>query len=64
MNGHMSEQMETVVPEEYKNHVAPGKDWREIVAWVSDLPPLPHVAAQALTLIEDPDTTAGSSHNF
>jgi HD-like signal output (HDOD) protein len=55
----MSEQMETVVPEEYKNHVAAGKDWREIVAWVSDLPPLPHVAAQALTLIEDPDTTAG-----
>ncbi len=51
--------METVVPEEYKNHVAAGKDWREIVAWVSDLPPLPHVAAQALTLIEDPDTTAG-----
>lgn len=47
------------VPEEYKNHVAPGKDWKEIVAWVSDLPPLPHVAAQALALIEDPDTTAG-----
>jgi len=55
----MNVQAETVVPEEYKNHVAPGKDWREIVAWVSDLPPLPHVAAQALTLIEDPDTTAG-----
>lgn len=55
----MSEQTGTSVPEEYKNHVAPGKDWREIVAWVSDLPPLPHVAAQALTLIEDPDTTAG-----
>lgn len=47
------------IPEEYKNHVAPGKDWKEIVAWVSDLPPLPHVAAQALSLIEDPDTTAG-----
>lgn len=47
------------IPEEYKNHVSPEKDWKEIVAWVSDLPPLPHVAAQALTLIEDPDTTAG-----
>jgi HD-like signal output (HDOD) protein len=50
---------ENTIPEEYKNHISPEKDWREIVAWVSDLPPLPHVAAQALTLIEDPDTTAG-----
>ena len=50
---------ENTIPEEYKNHISPEKDWKEIVAWVSDLPPLPHVAAQALTLIEDPDTTAG-----
>lgn len=47
------------IPEEYRAHVTPGKDWKEIVAWVGDLPPLPHVAAQALVLIEDPDTTAG-----
>ncbi len=50
---------ENSVPEEYKNHVSPDKDWKEIVAWVSDLPPLPHVASQALGMIEDPDTTAG-----
>lgn len=47
------------VPEEFRNHVSPEKDWKEIVAWVGDLPPLPHVAAQALALIEDPDATAG-----
>lgn len=45
--------------DEFQSRVAPGKDWKEIVAWVGDLPPLPHVAAQALALIEDPDTTAG-----
>ncbi len=49
----------SAIPEEFKNHVSPEKDWKEIVAWVGDLPPLPHVAAQALGLIEDPDTTAG-----
>lgn len=47
------------IPEEFRSHVSPEKDWKEIVAWVGDLPPLPHVAAQALTLIEDPDATAG-----
>lgn len=47
------------VPEEYRDRVAPGKDWTEIVAWVGDLPPLPHVASQAIVLVEDPDTTAG-----
>jgi HD-like signal output (HDOD) protein len=46
-------------PEEFKGRLAPGKDWTEIVAWVSDLPPLPHIASQALVLVEDPDTTAG-----
>ena len=42
--------------EEFRKHVSPGKDWREIVAWVGDLPPLPQVATRALALIEDPDT--------
>ncbi len=50
--------IESSVPEEYREHVSPNKDWKEIVAWVSDLPPLPHVASQALALIENPDTTA------
>lgn len=43
---------------EFEKRISPGKDWKEIVAWVGDLPPLPHVAAQALSMIEDPDTTA------
>ena len=46
------------IPEEYSEHISPTANWREIVAWVGDLPPLPHVAAQALSLIEDPDVTA------
>ena len=50
---------QSALMDEFQSRVAPGKDWKEIVAWVGDLPPLPHVAAQALALIEDPDTTAG-----
>lgn len=45
-------------PEEFKNRLAPGKDWREIVAWVGDLPPMPHVASRAISMVENPDTTA------
>jgi HD-like signal output (HDOD) protein len=33
-------------------------DWREIVARVGDLPPMPHVAARAIALVEQPETTA------
>ena len=46
-------------PEEFKGRLSAGKDWTEIVAFVGDLPPLPHVAAQAISMVEDPDTTAG-----
>lgn len=52
-------QTQTAAPEEFKGRLSPGKDWTEIVAWVGDLPPLPHVASQAIALVEDPDTTAG-----
>jgi HD-like signal output (HDOD) protein len=45
-------------PEEYKGMVAEGKDWREVVAWVSDLPPMPHVASRAMQMVEDPATSA------
>jgi HD-like signal output (HDOD) protein len=55
---------EQVLHEEFQSRVAAGKDWKEIVAWVGDLPPLPHVAAQALVLIEDPDTTAQKLTNL
>ncbi|MBP9838831.1 MAG: HDOD domain-containing protein [Proteobacteria bacterium] len=47
-----------VLVEEIEQRLAPGKSWKEIVAWVGDLPPLPHVATKALSLIENPDTTA------
>ncbi len=43
-------------PAEYRDHVKPGKSWAEIIAWVKDLPPLPKVAAQALVMVENPDT--------
>jgi HD-like signal output (HDOD) protein len=45
-------------PKEFDGRLAPGKDWREIVAWVGDLPPMPHVASRAIRMVEDPDTTA------
>ncbi len=45
--------------EKYKGRVSSSKDWNQIVAWVGDLPPLPHVAAQAIAMVENPDTTAG-----
>ncbi len=49
---------QNILHDECKSRLGAGKDWKDIVAWVGDLPPLPHVAAQALTLVEDPDTTA------
>ncbi len=45
-------------PKEFDGRLAPGRDWREIVAWVGDLPPMPHVASRAITMVENPDTTA------
>lgn len=45
-------------PQEFEGRLAQGKDWREIVAWVGDLPPMPQVAAKAIVMVEDPDTTA------
>ncbi|MBN8549582.1 MAG: HDOD domain-containing protein [Deltaproteobacteria bacterium] len=45
-------------PQEFQGRLAAGKDWREIVAWVGDLPPMPHVASRAISMVENPDTTA------
>ncbi len=45
-------------PSEFEGRLSPGRDWREIVAWVGDLPPMPHVASRAISMIENPDTTA------
>lgn len=45
-------------PQEFAGRISAGKDWREIVAWVSDLPPMPHVASRAISLVEDPSCTA------
>lgn len=45
-------------PEEFRGRLSEGKDWREIVAWVGDLPPMPQVASRAISMVENPDTTA------
>lgn len=45
-------------PQEFEGRLSEGKDWREIVAWVGDLPPMPQVAAKAINMVEDPTTTA------
>jgi HD-like signal output (HDOD) protein len=33
-------------------------EWQDIVSWVDDLPPLPHVASQVIMLLEDPKSSA------
>ena len=45
-------------PQEFDGRIAEGRDWREIVAWVGDLPPMPQVASRAISMVENPDTTA------
>ncbi len=45
-------------PQEFHGRLAAGKDWREIVAWVGDLPPMPQVAQKAINMVENPATTA------
>jgi len=49
---------DTAVPLEFQGRLSQGKDWREIVAWVGDLPPMPQVASRAISMVENPDTTA------
>ena len=51
-------QEQQAAPAEFQGRIVAGKNWMEIVAWVGDLPPLPHVAAKAIQLVEDPDATA------
>lgn len=50
--------METTLPDEFDGRLSKGKDWREIVAWVGDLPPMPQVASRAISMVENPQTTA------
>lgn len=45
------------VPSQYQNFISPGKDWRQIVALVDDLPPMPHVATKLLAMVERPEMT-------
>ena len=47
-----------VPPKEMAGRLADGIDWREVVAWVSDLPPISHVAAQAIKIVEDPNSNS------
>jgi len=46
------------IPPEFNRMIKSATDWRQIVAWVSDLAPLPQVASKAITLIENPDTSS------
>lgn len=48
----------TQVPKEFEGRLTKDRDWREIVAWVGDLPPMPQVASRAISMVENPDTTA------
>lgn len=50
--------MSEATPQEFEGRIARGKDWREIVAMVGDLPPMPNVASKAIQMVENPDTTA------
>jgi HD-like signal output (HDOD) protein len=50
--------MDDQTPQEFQGRISGSKDWREIVAWVGDLPPMPQVAAKAISMVENPDTTA------
>jgi HD-like signal output (HDOD) protein len=45
-------------PREFEGRLSKDRDWREIVAWVGDLPPMPQVASRAISMVENPDTTA------
>ena len=45
-------------PEEFNGRLRQDRDWRDIVAWIGDLAPMPQVASKALTLVENPDATA------
>jgi len=42
-------------PIEFQGRLTKGKDWRDLVAWIGDLPPMPAVASRALLLLDDPD---------
>ena len=49
----------TSAPREFEGRLTKDRDWREIVAWVGDLPPMPQVASRAVNMVENPDVTAG-----
>lgn len=45
-------------PAEFEGRLRHDRDWREIVAWIGDLAPMPQVASKALTVVENPGATA------
>jgi HD-like signal output (HDOD) protein len=49
---------QTTAPSEFTGRLSGEKDWREVVQLVADLPPMPQVAQKAMTLVENPATTA------
>lgn len=49
---------------EFKTEKEITVDWREILAWVNDLPPMPHIASKVINLLGDPNTTATQLSEF
>jgi len=43
--------------DQYRARIAPGANWKHVVAWVGDLPPLPHAAQQAISMLDDSNMT-------
>lgn len=50
--------------DEFKTEKEITVDWRQILAWVDDLPPMPHVASKVLNLLSDPNTTGNMLSEF
>jgi HD-like signal output (HDOD) protein len=42
----------------FTKRITGGKNWKDIVELVGDLPPMPNIAAKAVQLVEDPTVTA------
>lgn len=44
------------IPQVYKDFISREKNWRQIVTLVEDLPPMPHVAAKLIVMVESSET--------
>ncbi|MGI6681386.1 MAG: HDOD domain-containing protein [Bdellovibrionota bacterium] len=58
------ENNQTYNQEEFKTEHEIAVDWREILTWVDDLPPMPHVASKVINLLSSPNTTSAELNEF